>query len=555
MPVAVSRRVFLQKKTNFGSLPQVKFPNTTSSVSIMKKHCVALSQTGQFSQFFLDYIEGKEELKRFYSLPPAMGSFGEAIKRKSFPKAKRSILVQVLQKQYQGLDLSEAASNNLSALNRENTFTVTTGHQLNLFTGPLYFIYKIISTVNLAKKLREAYPESEFVPVYWMATEDHDFEEINYFKVDGKKFQWKTDQSGAVGDFQLDSGFRDFMKGLDFAPSVFKEAYLSSKTLSEAVRKYANALFGDDGLLVLDGNDPVLKEEFKEVILSDLFDNRPFEMARESTEELEKLGYTSQIFPREINLFYLEKGLRERIERTESGFGVVNTELRFSAEEMKNMVDTHPERFSPNVVLRPLYQEMILPNLAYLGGPAEVIYWLQLKQVFETFQVPFPVLLPRNFALIIDATIKQKLEKLNWTIGDMFQDLEQWKKVFVKKGASLDIDLIQERKVLESIFDKKGEESKVLEKSLCDAFGAGKVRALKILDQMSAKLRKAEERRQHVQLDRAKAIVNYIKPDGIPQERVVNMMQFYLENPELITDLLECFDPLDFRMVVLEYDS
>src|SRR5690606_22131291 len=160
-----------------------------------------------------------------------------------------------------------------------------------------------------------------------------------------------------------------------------------------------------------------------EVILSDLFEHTPFEKATEATEALEELGYSSQIFPRGVNFFYLDKGVRERIEKMESGFGVVNTDLRFSDEEMKALVENHPERFSPNVVLRPLYQEVILPNLAYLGGPAEVVYWLQLKSVFAHFEIPYPVLLPRNFALLINEKVKRKMSQLNWDEEDLFVDL------------------------------------------------------------------------------------------------------------------------------------
>ena len=521
----------------------------------MKKRCVELHQTGQFSQFFLDYIAGKKELKPFYSHTPKLESFKQAIEQKIFSDESRKVLVEALHRQYANQEVSYAVSSNIEALSTDHTFTVTTGHQLNLFTGPLYFIYKIVSTINLAKKLAETYPKYKFVPVYWMATEDHDFDEINYFKLDGKKYQWNSDQTGAVGDFELGKDFKEFVQSVSFAPEVFLDAYSTSKTLAEAVRKYVNSLFGEEGLLIIDGDDVKLKREFTEVILSDLFEHKPFEKATIATDALEELGYSSQIFPREVNFFYLDKGIRERIEKMESGFGVVNTELRFTDQEMKALVAKHPERFSPNVVLRPLYQEVILPNLAYLGGPAEVVYWLQLKEVFDYFNVPFPILLPRNFALILNTKVQRKMEQLNWGVEDLFVDLDHWKKTFVKAEASIDIELAKQKEVISTLFDMKGKEASHLEKSLENAFEAGKVRSLKIIDQMARKLRKAEERRLHTQIERACCIQELIKPGGSPQERVVNMMQFYLSNPELITELLACFDPLDFRMMVLSDES
>lgn len=518
----------------------------------MKKHCVDLNKTGQFSRFFLDYIDGKEALRSFYSHFPKIESFKVAVENKKFPEGTRKILHSVLESQYAELELTEAVSANITSILSDKTFTVTTGHQLNLFTGPLYFIYKIVSTINLSKRLKEAYPEFHFVPVYWMATEDHDFDEINYFKLDGKKYEWNSSQMGAVGDFELDASFKEFLKEVHFAPEVFKNAYQSSKTLGEAVRKYVNQLFGEQGLVVVDGHNAGLKSIFKPVIKSDLFDHIPFQKAQQVTQKLEDLGYKSQIFPREINFFYLEKGLRERIERSGDDFQVLNSEIRFSADEIKELIESNPERFSPNVVLRPLYQEMILPNLAYLGGPAEVVYWLQLKGIFDHFGVPFPILLPRNFALILDSPVLKKMDQLSWGVEDVFVDFEIWKKEFVATQAQVDLMMNEEKEILSKLFDKKGKEASMLEKSLDSAFQAAKIRSLKILDQMSSKLRKAEERRLLVELNRAKAVLEFTAPGGSPQERVVNMMQFYLVNPALIEDFLGCFDPFDFKMMVLE---
>lgn len=519
----------------------------------MKKHLIDLEKTGQFSSFFLDYIHGKAELRPFYRHLPKLESFREAIHEKKFTAEKRKILCRSLANQYEGISLFKEEQHQLARLASENTFTVTTGHQLNLFTGPLYFIYKIVSTINLAAKLQEKYPDYHFVPLYWMASEDHDFEEINYFKLDGKKYTWQSDQTGAVGDFKLDPTFREFLQSVSFAPEVFKTAYSNSKTLKEAVRKYVHELFGKRGLLIIDGHDVDLKAEFKEVMLEDMLHHSPHKAATLKTESLESLGYGGQIFPREINFFYLQEGLRERIEQKNGTYYVLNTELSFSEDELKQEIENHPERFSPNVVLRPLYQEMILPNLAYLGGPAEVVYWLQLRGVFELFETPFPILLPRNFALILSEEIQRKIKQLEWSREDLFADLDHWRRDFVYKHAQEDLEMTVEREAIESLFDARGESAALLEKSLKDSFEAAKVRAFKILDQMGRKMRKAEERKQKVMLDRSVAVEEYIKPGGSPQERVVNMMQFYLADEELIEKLVVNFDPLDFRMAILEY--
>jgi bacillithiol biosynthesis cysteine-adding enzyme BshC len=352
----------------------------------------------------------------------------------------------------------------------------------------------------------------------------------------------------------LDASFQTFLKGLGFAPPVFLEAYSKSATLAEAVRTYVNSLFGEKGLLVLDANDARLKREFVEVMASDLFEQKPYAAAQASTQALEQLGYASQIYPRPINLFYLEKGIRERIEQEGEEYLVVNTNLRFTADELKALLQEHPERFSPNVVLRPVYQEMILPNLGYLGGPAEVVYWLQLKGVFDLFSLPFPVLLPRNFAVLLSAPIQKKITQLEWAPEQLFQKFADWKKAFVQASSSFDFSLTGAKDQVSQVFKGLANQSSALDAGLPKAFAAGEVRSLKILEQMGAKLRKAEERRLEVELLRAQTVFEFLSPGGSPQERVVNFMQFYLDHPALLEELMACFDPLDFRMQVLSLE-
>ncbi len=512
--------------------------------------------TGQFSSLFLDYILQKPQIATFYNQYPKPANFKNLLEGKDFDEERRNILVSELEKQYSGLDISEETKAQISSLTSANTFTVTTGHQLNLFTGPLYFVYKIVSTINLANKLKESYPDCHFVPVYWMATEDHDFEEINYFKLNGQKYQWQSQQSGAVGDFELDQSFREFFKEVSsFVPEVFMEAYQGSKKLSEAVRKYVHQFFGEKGLLVVDGDSPDFKRIFIPVIREDLLAHTPNQLAEQQTKKLEDLGYKSQIFPREINFFYMVEGVRERIEKIDHIYKVLNTDISFTESEVLEEINKHPERFSPNVVLRPLYQEMILPNLAYLGGPAEVVYWFQLKTVFDHFAVQFPAVMPRNFALVLDKLSMRKISQLGLTDEEMFQSVLDWKKEFVTIHASMEVTLEKEKKELSEIFEKTGVKASDLEKSLGNAFEAAKVRSLKIMDQLSKKIRKAEERRLNVQIKRREDLQDYMFPGGSPQERVENFMKFYLEDEGFILDLYDLFDPFDFDYMILKPEN
>jgi bacillithiol biosynthesis cysteine-adding enzyme BshC len=507
--------------------------------------------TGQFSPLFLDYIHQKDNLRPFYHFFPSLPNFKNLVEGRSFDKPRRATLSQTLQSQYQGFELTDATSNNIELLKETTTFTVTTGHQLNLFTGPLYFIYKIVSTINLAEKLKQAYPAYHFVPVYWMASEDHDFAEIDHFYLDGKDYSWKTDQTGAVGEFLLDKSIKELLKEAAFAPDFFKKAYLEQETLAGAVRYYVNYLFGDKGLVVIDGNSPDLKSLFAPVIKDDLLHHSAKALVDSTTDKLEQLGYKSQIFPREINFFYLDKGIRERIEKVGDEYKVLNTNLSFTPAEVEELIDKNPEKFSPNVVLRPLYQECILPNIAYLGGPAEVAYWLQLKPMFDHYQIDFPAVMPRNFVMVLDAFTQRKMNALELHNREIFADYTKWKKEYTIAHAGQDITLNSEKEKLERIFFEVERKARATDPTLVPSALAAHKRSIKIIEQFSEKLRKAEERTLATALTQMQDLKNALFPNGNPQERKNNFLMFYLEDPKFIEKLYAHLDPLDFDFIIL----
>lgn len=247
-------------------------------------------QVANFPKLFLDYVNGREELKLLYGHFPAIKGFEEQLKLKKF--SHRAVLTDALKRQYAGTENPPE----LDLLLQENTFTVTTGHQLNIFTGPLYVIYKIVSTINLARQLKVAFPEYNFVPVYWMATEDHDFAEIASFHLFGQKYTWETGQKGAVGEMNPE-GLLKIFDELKDQPEVFLKAYSENDTLAGAVRQYMHALFGVHGLVCVDGNDRELKRLFVPVMLDELQNHSVKRELDKNAETLEKLGYKPQIHP------------------------------------------------------------------------------------------------------------------------------------------------------------------------------------------------------------------------------------------------------------------
>ena len=237
--------------------------------TFMKSEKIALHETHQFSPLFLDYLSGKENLKPFYKLSPTPESFKKQIQHKKFSSSLRKKLQEVLTEQYQGISANPAVQKNIELLEKENTFTITTGHQLNIFTGPLYFIYKIVTVINTCQELKKLYPDYNFVPVYWMASEDHDFEEVSHFNLFGKEYKWESSQSGAVGHSSTE-GISKILNELPEPVPVFENAYTQNSTLSGAVRQYVHDLFGKWGLVSLDADNEALKASFHDFIKAEL---------------------------------------------------------------------------------------------------------------------------------------------------------------------------------------------------------------------------------------------------------------------------------------------
>ncbi|MTI22891.1 bacillithiol biosynthesis cysteine-adding enzyme BshC [Fulvivirga sp. RKSG066] len=512
---------------------------------------VAFDKTNQFSTIFTDYINGESRLQPFYDKPPKAESFKKQLQEKKLSAEHRKILCQVLTSQYEKLnEVDDRVSTNIELLKDSRTFTITTGHQLNIFTGPLYFIYKIVSVINTCKALKEAYPDYNFVPVYWMASEDHDFEEISYFRLNGKKIKWKTSQTGAVGRFDPKE-LKTIIEETPGIPDFFKKAYLKNDSLADAVRDYVNHLFGKHGLVVLDADDSELKKIFSEVILDDCTNNTANSLVNEQSKILDEAGYKTQVYPREINFFYLKDGLRSRLVKENNEYQVLDSDISFTEEGLKKEFEEHPERFSPNVILRPLYQEVILPNLAYFGGPGELAYWFQLKTVFDHYKVPFPILMPRNFALVIPGHVKRKMDKAELTTLDVFTPKHELLKNLALANAQHDIHLNGQRDGILDLFEKVKAMAANIDPTLAPHVEAQQTITANRLDAIQKKFIRAEKKNQADRMRQVEDILENLLPNGTLQERTDNFLNFFMANPSFVDQLIDYFEPFDFRFNVL----
>ena len=530
----------------------------------MPTDCISYQNSVYFSSLMNDYLDQKNNLDSLYNRFPKLENFEDQIleKQNNYDNRNRSILVSTLQKQNLNVKTSALTKQNIEALALPNTFTVTTGHQLNLFSGPLYFLYKIISTINLTTELKAKYPSYNFIPIYWMATEDHDFEEINYFNFKGKKFRWNTESSGPVGRLST-TGLEDFLEvfALELGSStnaetikkLFEDSYLNHANLADATRHLANVLFGTYGLVILDADNSDLKRAFIPYAKEELLHQSSHKLVLETAEKLK--DYTIQVNPREINLFYIEDTLRERIILENGKYKVNHSKIEFSESEILTLLESHPEKFSPNVIMRPLYQEVILPNLCYIGGGGEIAYWLELKSFFAAAKVTFPILLLRNSVLLATEKQAKKVDKLNLSWKDLFSKQAELLNNKTKQLSEFPIDLSAMKEQLQKQFISLYEIANHTDESFIGAVKAQEVKQTKGLENLEKRLLKAQKRKLSDILQRIAELQNDLFPNESLQERQANFSEFYLENGEhLIPMIINNLKPLEqnFDIILLQ---
>lgn len=531
----------------------------------MQHRTISFKKTGYFSAIINDYLIQDEKIKPFYSIYPTIENFKKLIEEKEQHSIDRSVLVSDLKEQYAEAGIKKAPEvfQHIELLADGKTFTITTGHQLCLYTGPLYFIYKIVSIVNLCKQLKEAYPAYNFVPIYWMATEDHDFAEVNHFNFKGKKLQWNTDQKGAVGRFNLDglesvftefsALLTDYNENTTFLRQLFEKAYLKQNTLTNATRVLVHELFQSEGLVIIDGDRSDLKRAMIPAFKDELINTTSSLLIEKTNAELSE-NYKIQVNPREINLFYLDEGLRARIVADGADYVVNDTDLRFSQEELLKLLEKEPEKFSPNVVLRPLFQETILPNLAYIGGGGELAYWFQLKSVFEQYNVPFPGLILRNSAAVLDNHQTKLFHQLDIDLNQLFLKEVDLIKALVKENSSIDFELTNERSEITSAYEKLKVKAAKIDVTLVPHVEARLTKHLNDLDSSGKKLLRAEKRKNKELLDKIAKLKQAIFPNGGLQERTENFSSIYYNyGNRLMNPLYENFRlPTDQFSVLMD---
>ncbi|HAO05261.1 MAG: bacillithiol biosynthesis cysteine-adding enzyme BshC [Chitinophagaceae bacterium] len=497
---------------------------------------ISYKQTKAFSKLAIDYIEGADALEPFFTFAPNLDGIKNAISQRKKFTVNRQVLVTQLQKQYNAKKQGLKTTANIELLLNENTFTVTTAHQPNIFTGHLYFVYKIIHAIKLADDLKKQFPKNNFVPVFFMGSEDADLEELGTINVHGKIYKWDTAQKGAVGRMQVDEEFIALINELDAQLGVeehgeeilnkVRQAYAKGKNIEQSTFDLVHDLFADYGLVVFLPDNPVFKKELTPVIkkeLSEQFSQKAMQQALVALSGL----YKMQVAGRQVNLFYLLDGLRERLERKGDGFIVHGTDLRFTQQEILQELKNHPERFSPNVILRPVFQEMLLPNIIFIGGGAEIAYWLELKNVFAEAGVFFPVLMLRNSFTVIPKKIAEKIQSLGLNEASLFETGNKLKDYYVKKETKYQLSLSDEKLALIKIYHNIRESATKVNPTFSRHVWALQQKSKQKLDELEKKMLRSEKLKFDAGLRQISKIKDRLFPGDKLQERVDNLLPYY----------------------------
>jgi bacillithiol synthase len=507
-----------------------------------------------------DYLMNHPALREFHSGVPDISSLCEAHAKRKLDAVSRTVLVNALHKQYEGIALSEKTKGNIDKLLLADTSTVTTGHQLCLATGPLYVIYKIASAVALASRLNAEVKSGAVVPVFWFASEDHDVEEINHVWIGKEKHVWNAPLRHPVGTLSTE-GLRETYTGLCelLQPSALREeisailmaSVTDSATYAHAFRRLIHALFGSEGLVIIDASYASLKQLFVPVMTRELREGIAQQVVTSTNEKLVAAGYSTQVNPRSVNLFTLSSKERLRLDRNEEGMITEVGGIRSgTAEEWVKHCEQSPESFSPNVLLRPVYQETILPNIAMIGGPGEIAYWLQLSELFRSLDVPFPALVLRDSFLLLQPKHRQRFDKLGLTVPDILKSRIELEKHFADLAGMTDVEA--EKEVIRQLFESLSKKAAAIDPTLEAAALAEGQRQQEALNGFSKRMTKAAKAKESQRIEQMHKLFDELLPDDGPQERHDNYFDHAAKAGRWFhRELIAACDPLDTRMKVI----
>jgi bacillithiol biosynthesis cysteine-adding enzyme BshC len=538
---------------------------------------INFSDIPKHQNLFLDYLYGFNNVQDFYkhnfrnkeSYPQLFKSISDSKKDKQFN------LSPIIKNQYSGFtSVSPKTSKNLEIIDNHKTIAIVTGQQLGLLGGPLYTIYKIITSIRLANQLNERFDDFKFVPVFWLEGDDHDFNEVRSVNIFDPENQVVSigykeeidddDAKQSVGNIIFDESINDFMskvenllRDTDFKTDLLsnlKNFYKPGKSFKQSFKELLFWLFDEYGLVIFDPQDPEVKKLLKPIFNKEINDFVIHtQKLIQTSAELEEL-YHAQVKVKPVNLFYHTDDGRYSIEPVDDIFKLRRKRKQFTKEEILAEIENAPHRFSPNVLLRPICQDFLLPTGIYIGGPSEISYFAQVTPLYDFYNIVTPIVYPRSSVTLLEKNVSAALDKYDLSLIDIFLGLTALKEKVIAGLSENNIERTfdEASNELELIFDKIKENLFAIDKTLIDASARYKEKVLSAFNELKSKSVKAQETKHETTIRQLTRLSNLLYPLENLQEREINFTYFYNKyGKELIGKIYDDISVSEFEHQVI----
>jgi len=499
---------------------------------------------------FLDYLYNFENVKEFYPTDfrdkdKYLQKFKKVAESSSGLRAE---LFSIISAQYNNVSPSGETNKNINLLKNENTLAIVTGQQIGIVSGPLYTLYKIITAIKLSKFLSERYDTFNFVPIFWLESDDHDFNEIRSINIINQTNDLvnifygdelhEGDNIGSVGLLKVNHSIHDFFSRLnenlrktEFTSEIIKQLknfYKEGNSLKEAFKQLIFWLFDYYGLLIFDPQDSKVKNLLKPVFKKEITDFRKHTAKLVNVSATLEEKYHAQVKVKPINLFYSIDGGRFLIEPLENEFGLKRKRKKFTYDELMELIENEPKNFSPNVLLRPICQDTILPTAFYVAGPSEISYFAQVMPLYEFYNIETPFLYPRSSATIVEKNITAILDKYDINITGLFIDQEKVKQKIVESISKTALDQIFNELTakIDIAFDELKERLFEFDRSISEASLKYKGKVFHYTNELKNKAIESQKRKYESTLRQIDKAIIKIYPDNNLQEREINFIYF-----------------------------
>ena len=526
---------------------------------------------------FLDYMYEFENVQEYYkhnfrdkeNYTSLFKSISESRKDKQID------ISSILKNQYSSLQkVSDKTHGNIESINNSKTIAIVTGQQLGILGGPLYTIYKIITAIRLANQFTERYDDFKFVPVFWLEGDDHDFNEVrsvNLFDNENQvlNIAYKEeinddDAKQSIGNINFDEALNDFLnkyesslRDTDFKNELvvkLKECYQVGKSFKQSFKELLFWLFDEYGLILFDPQDPEVKSLLKPIFKKEINDfNIHTQKLIQVSAKLEE-DYHAQVKVKPVNLFYHTDDGRYSIEPVEEIFKLRRKRKQFTKDEILAEIENSPQLFSPNVLLRPICQDYLLPTGFYIAGPSEIAYFAQITPLYDFYKIVTPIIYPRSSVTLLEKNIAAALDKYDLTMTDIFLGLDELKEKVIAGLSENNIEKTFEESLheIDLTFDKLKENLFAIDKTLVDASLRYRERVVSSINELKSKAVKAQETKHETTVRQLTRMSNLLYPFGNLQEREINFTYFYNKyGKSLINKIYEDISVNEFEHQVI----